>query len=97
MGMKLHQTFRSAGLPAPRLLSTALIGGHPEWIVRFAEYGANTLRSLLPLILEYQIATEAELGLSTFENRYRDEVINQGGVVQWIPFVGAWSRKQATL
>jgi SAM-dependent methyltransferase len=97
MGMKLHQTFLSAGLPAPQLLSTTLVGGQDEWVARFAEYGANTLRSLLPLILEYGIATEEELALDTFEKRYREEILRQRSVVQWIPFVGAWSRKQASV
>jgi SAM-dependent methyltransferase len=97
MGLKLHQTFLSAGLPEPQLLSTALSGGQDEWVARFAEYGANTLRSLLPLILEYGIATEDELALDTFEQRYCDEVLGRRSVVQWIPFVGAWSRKQASV
>jgi SAM-dependent methyltransferase len=97
MGMKLHQTFRSAGLNAPELLTTALLGGDCAWVKRFAEYGTDTLRSLLPLILEYGVATEAELALETFETRYREEVLRLGSVVQWIPFVGAWSKKQTPM
>ena len=35
-----------------------------DWIERFeAAYGANLLRSLLPLMLRYGVATEEELGI----------------------------------
>ncbi len=96
MGMKLHQVFLAAGLNAPQMSSTTLIGGQAEWVERFAPYAANTLRSLMPLMLEYGIVKEGEIDVETFERRYRDEVIGQGSVVQWIPFVGAWARKRAS-
>jgi hypothetical protein len=95
MGMKLHQVFLAAGLKAPQMRRTALIGGQAEWVERFAQYGASTLRSLVPLMLEYGIATEDEIAVETFERRDREEVIGQGSVVRWIPFVGAWARKLA--
>jgi hypothetical protein len=60
-----------------------------------AAFGAGILRSILPAILEYGIATESELALDTFDERYVSEVVRQGSVVQWIPFVGAWGRKHA--
>ena len=53
------------------------------------------LRSILPVILEHGIATESELDLDTFDERYVREVSRQGSVVQWIPFVGAWGHKNA--
>jgi hypothetical protein len=93
MGWKLYQTFVDAGLPAPRLYSDALVNGGREWMERFAPYVANLLRSLMPKILEYGIATEEEIAIKSFEKRYLEEVFSQGSIVQWWPCVGACSRK----
>jgi hypothetical protein len=49
---------------------------------------------MLPVILEHGIASENELDLDTFDQRYVDEVVRQGSVVQWIPFVSAWALKK---
>ena len=87
MGMRLYEVFLAAGLEAPRLCSDALIGGGRDWVERFAWYGASTLRSLLPLLLRYGVATEEELAIETFEQRYREEVLGQGSVVQWLTCV----------
>jgi SAM-dependent methyltransferase len=95
MGTKLYQVFLAAGLEAPQLCSEALIGGGRDWVQRFtAAYGANILRSLLPLMLRYGVATEEELGLETFEHRYCEEVLSQGSIIQWLTCVGAWARKR---
>ena len=48
------------------------------------------LRSILPLILQYGVATEDEMALETFDRRYRQEVLVRGSVIQWLPCVGAW-------
>ena len=93
MGWKLYQTFLDAGLPAPGLQADALINGGREWMEHFAPYLANLLRSLMPKILEYGIATEDEIAIETFEERYLEEVFSQGSIVQWWPCVGAWARK----
>lgn len=94
MGTKLHATFIDAGLEPPNMTTDANIGAGAEWVSRFtATFGAGLLRSILPSILEQGVATEEELDLDTFDERYTAEVVGQSSVVQWIPFVGAWSRK----
>jgi SAM-dependent methyltransferase len=93
MGWKLRQTFLEAGLVSPQLYVDALVNGGSEWMERFAPFMANLLRSLMPKILEYGIATEEEIGIDTFEQRYMEEVLRQGSVVQWWSCVGAWARK----
>jgi len=80
-------------LTASRLLSEALIGGGSEWMELCAPYAANALRSLIPMILEYGIATEEEIDIDTFEQRYRAEVLRQRSVVQCWSCVGAWARE----
>jgi hypothetical protein len=71
----------------------ALVGGEGAWVERFARYGANTLRSLMPQVVQHGVATAAEVGIETFERRYREEVLGRGSVVQWFTCVGAWARK----
>jgi SAM-dependent methyltransferase len=96
MGTKLHQVFLAAGLEAPRMCTDALIGGESDWVERFVSAcGAGMLRSIMPLILQYGVATEDEIAIETFDRRYREEVLSQGSVIQWFPCVGAWARKRA--
>jgi ubiquinone/menaquinone biosynthesis C-methylase UbiE len=96
MGTRLYEVFVAAGVTPPQMCTNALIGAGDQWVRRFAAaFGAGILRSILPVILEHGIATESELGLDTFDERYIGEVARQGSVVQWIPFVGAWGRKDA--
>jgi hypothetical protein len=95
-GTRLHEVFVAAGLEPPQMCTGAVIGAGEEWARRFAAaFGAEILRSILPAILQYGVATESELDLDTFDERYINEVVRQRSVVQWIPLVGAWARKRA--
>ena len=62
-----------------------------QWLERMT--GGRVLDA--ELILQYGIATEDEIGIETFDRRWREEVLRQGSVIQWIPCVGAWARKRA--
>ena len=96
MGTRLYDVFVAAGVAPPAMCTDAIIGAGEQWVRRFAgAFGAGILQSLLPVILEHGIATESDLDLDTFDDRYIGEVVRQGSVVQWIPFVGAWGRKEA--
>ena len=96
MGTRLHESFVAAGVASPEMCTNAVIGAGEQWVQRFAAaFGAGILRSILPVVLEHGIATESELDLDTFDERYVSEVTRQRSVVQWIPFVGAWGRKAA--
>lgn len=95
MGTKLHHVFLAAGLKAPRMRTDALTGGGRDWVERFmSAIGASRLRSLMPQILQYGVATEDEIAIETFDQRYREEVLSQGSVIQWLSCVGAWARKR---
>jgi hypothetical protein len=97
MGMKLYQVFLDAGFDTPHLTTSALIGGGRDWVERFtAAIGANALRSIMPQILRYGIASEDQIGVETFDQRYMDEVLTQGSVGRWFINVGAWARKRMT-
>jgi ubiquinone/menaquinone biosynthesis C-methylase UbiE len=96
MGTRLYDVYVAAGVAPPEMSTDAIIGAGEQWVRRFASaFGAGILRSILPVILEHGIATESELDLDTFDDRYISEVVRQRSVVQWIPFVGAWGRKEA--
>jgi SAM-dependent methyltransferase len=89
MGLRLFPLFLEAGLPAPQMRLDAAVGGGPEW----AGYGyiASMLRTLLPLMEKFGVATAEEVNMDTFEERFRDEVASQGGVVTTWSFITAWA------
>ncbi len=90
MGLRLFPLFLEAGLPAPQMRLDAAVGGGPEW----AGYGyiASMLRTLLPLIEKFGVATAEEVDIDTFEERFREEVVSRGGVVSTWSFITAWAR-----
>jgi len=93
MGMKLHQVFLDAGLEAPQMLVDALTGGSQPPVEEVTGYVADTVRSMLPLLLKSGIATEEEVGIETLAARFRDEVLQQGSVIRSYLFLSAWARK----
>jgi hypothetical protein len=70
----------------------APVGGGPDF--PGYEYGAESLRSMLPLILKLGIATEEEVELDTLAQRLRAETMDSGGVINPPDLVGAWARKR---
>jgi ubiquinone/menaquinone biosynthesis C-methylase UbiE len=90
MGLRLFPLFLEAGLPTPQMRLDAAVGGGPDW----AGYGyiASMLRTLLPQIEKFGVATSEEVGIDTFEARFRDEVVSRCGVVTTWSFITAWVR-----
>jgi 2-polyprenyl-3-methyl-5-hydroxy-6-metoxy-1,4-benzoquinol methylase len=91
MGSHLYSTFLHAGLPTPQLLSAAHVGGGES--TELFEWLTSTLRSLLPLMEKFGIATPAELQLDSLASRLCAEVSAGGGVVHTPCYVGGWARK----
>jgi ubiquinone/menaquinone biosynthesis C-methylase UbiE len=92
MGFKLSQAFGNAGLSTPQLHLDAPIGGGPDW-AGYA-YIAESIRSVLPLMLKLGIATAAEVDIDTLAARFRAEVVSQQSVVMLPTFVSAWALKR---
>jgi len=90
MGRDLYRTFVDAGLPEPVLGWTAPMGGPASW--PGYEYVTSSLRSLLPLIEEYGIATSEEVDVETLATRVRQEVVAAKRPVILPPHVTAWAR-----
>ncbi len=90
MGMKLYGTFLSAGLPAPQLRYETAIGAGPVG-ADIAEHHASLVRTLLPLILQFEIATAEEIGVETLTERLREEIVSREGVARMPGLVSAWT------
>ncbi len=90
MGFKLRNTFISAGLPAPQMHLDAIIGGGEDW--GGYAYAANSVRSIMPFIEKFEVATADEIDVDTLADRFRDEVVSQNGVVMISTWVSAWTQ-----
>jgi SAM-dependent methyltransferase len=90
MGSKLYPTFLHAGLPAPQMLLSARIEGGPDAFVY--QYMTDVIMTLLPAAERFGIATAQALGIDTFAERLRDQVVSLDGVMQPPAYVGAWTR-----
>lgn len=89
-GMKLYGTLLEAGLPAPQLRYEAAVGAGPDWVGY--EWWAETVRPFLPLIQQFDIATEEDIGIETLAERLREETVSRGGVARGPALVSAWVR-----
>jgi hypothetical protein len=57
MEMKLHLVFLDAGLEAPQIAVDALVGGSRTFIEEVTAFAADTVRTVLPLLIKGGIAT----------------------------------------
>jgi SAM-dependent methyltransferase len=89
-GIDLYPAFLAAGLPAPAMCAEAVIGG-PETGAH--EMLAGWIRSVLPAIEEFGIATAAEVEIDTLADRLRAEAVANGCCVASPLLVGASARK----
>jgi hypothetical protein len=55
---------------------------------------ARLIRTLLPQITRFGVATEQNVGIDTLADRLRAEIGDDGAAVTW-GFVTAWARYQA--
>ncbi|HLY32781.1 MAG TPA: class I SAM-dependent methyltransferase [Ktedonobacterales bacterium] len=90
-GMQLPAMFRAAGLPTPHMSYEASIGADRDWAG--FEMRAEDVRMFLPLIEQFGLATEEEIGIDTLADRLREETVGRGGVARLPIVVSAWVRK----
>ena len=93
LGLKLHQVYLDAGLPAPTMRLDSLVGGGQDFVGYVLI--ADMMQSLLPAMEDLNLATAAELDLPTLEQRLRLEVCSSKGVILSPALIGAWSRKSS--
>jgi SAM-dependent methyltransferase len=90
MGLELYRVFLDAGLPAPQMLGEAIIITGTD--LPGCRLGAETTRSLLPLILKFGLATAEEVEIDTLAERICQEAIDQGLVMRGPDVISAWTR-----
>ena len=87
-GSRLYATFRAAGL-TPRLFGTCRIESGPDSIAY--DFAAETLRSLLPAIEQYGIATAQEVGIDTVAARLREASVAGDHCIFMPRLIGGWA------
>ena len=91
MGFKLYATFVAAGLSTPQLQLDAALGGGLDF--EGYQHVADSVRSTLPMMEKFGVATADEVGIDTLADRLRDEVVQSGGCMTLPALVGSWTRK----
>jgi ubiquinone/menaquinone biosynthesis C-methylase UbiE len=91
MGMRLHATYRDAGF-----VNTATEVSHLSgcgFSREMAEFFAETIRSILPKIVQYGIATHEEVQIDTLADRM--DAACRDADPQWVSsrYISAWARK----
>jgi ubiquinone/menaquinone biosynthesis C-methylase UbiE len=90
LGLHLTRLFLDAGLPWPEIKAEVPVGGAPSSFVY--TWLTETLRSLLPRIEQFGLATADELKLDTLLARLDAEAVaRQSQLIGPLQF-GAWSR-----
>jgi SAM-dependent methyltransferase len=89
-GLRLHHQFVAAGLPAPDMRSLGRVEAAPA--PGSCVMLTGVLKTLLPLIEATGVATAADIGIDTLEQRLREEVLRHDAVVVTPPLITAWSR-----
>jgi SAM-dependent methyltransferase len=92
IGGRLYHVFRLAGLPGPALLEHISAGGGAT-MRPFCENSAEIVRSLLPRIEQFGIATTTEVQVETLAERLEHETCAAECQITYIPIVGAWTAK----
>jgi ubiquinone/menaquinone biosynthesis C-methylase UbiE len=96
MGWKLYPAFVTAGLPPPAMQAhVGIIGARDPHLDQLFAFLVQGLRSVLPAIIKYGLATAEELDVDTYAKRMIEEFKAGDGVLMSPPFVGAWTRKTA--
>ena len=91
MGWKLSSTFERAGLPSPEMFLASPVGtGRNSPMYR---YIADTVRSLLPMMEHYGVASAEEVMVDNLADRLRIEMTAAGTVCATPCTIGAWIRK----
>ena len=90
MGFDLYRVFVEAGLPAPYMHFEAPVGGPESWAG--FPYAAASFGSLLPLLVQFGIATEEEVDVGTLADRVRQEVAASKRPLALPVHVTAWAQ-----
>lgn len=88
-GMNLFRLFLEAGLPAPEMALITTVGGS-DWAGH--EHLADVTSALLPLMIQWGVATEEEVQVKTLEQRLREEAARLHSVSMSLGLMNVWTR-----
>jgi SAM-dependent methyltransferase len=91
MSLALPEAFGHAGLPQPSMFLDGVVGLGPDW--SGYDYMAECLRSVMPLLERFGVATAEEVDVDTYAGRVREEVVAQHSYVVLPLMVGAWTHR----
>jgi ubiquinone/menaquinone biosynthesis C-methylase UbiE len=86
----LPRVFHEAGLPFPQALASQFVWAGPNSPVY--KYMEQSVRSVLPMLERFGIASAQELDVDTLAERMRADVRAHGAVWNSLRMVGAWTR-----
>jgi SAM-dependent methyltransferase len=90
LGARLQHVLTQAGLAAPVALGLQTYFRYDD--ARGPRLGAETVRTLLPVIVEAGLATEEEIAIDTLEQRLAEALASVEGILRIPTLVGAWGR-----
>jgi SAM-dependent methyltransferase len=93
IGGRLYHVFRRAGLPGPAVLEHISAGGGAT-MRPYCESSAEIVRSLLPRMEQFGIATAAEVQIDTLADRLEHETCAADSQITYVPIVGAWTTQE---
>ena len=91
MGLKLYSAFIGARLPAPTFEMFTPVGGGPDFAGY--DYVAESIRSIIPLMEQFGVASATEVNMATLAERLRADTLTANAVIILPHTVGAWTRK----
>jgi len=93
IGGRLYHVFRRAGLPGPAMLEHITAGGGTA-MRPFCENSAGIVRSLLPRMEQFGIASAAEVQVDSLADRLEHEACAADSQITYVPIVGAWTIRE---
>lgn len=92
VGARLYPLFRRAGLPGPTMRQDVLVGGG-EALRPVYDHCVDMIRSLLPRMEQFGIATAEAVQVDTLVERLERATNAADSQVAYVPVFGAWASK----
>jgi SAM-dependent methyltransferase len=92
VGARLYPLFRQAGFPGPMLRQDVLVGGG-EALRPLYEQCSDIVRSLLPRMEQFGIASADIVRVDSLAERLERETNAAESQVTYVPVVGAWTTR----
>jgi ubiquinone/menaquinone biosynthesis C-methylase UbiE len=87
---RMVEYFNDASLPSPKLFAEVPIAGGPDALLY--SWGVETVRALLPVMVQQGLVTEEDLSIDTLEDRLRSEAVTMKAQIHFPAQVCAWTK-----